>query len=139
MYKILLATHGDMCVGMLETAKIFSNDVSNVTAIPFYSENKEFNPDDELDTFIQNIKEEDMVVVLSDILWGSVNQKLYLGLNDKANVHVITGLNLPLLLEFLTINPSDITQSLVSSKVASCRESIIYMKEYQIMTNENDE
>lgn len=139
MFKILLTTHGDLCRGMLETAKIFTENVENITAIPFYTQEDGYNAESEFQKYIQEICVDDVVIILTDILWGSVNQKVYLKLNEAKNIHIVTGLNLPLLLEIITLNPEDITQELISEKVNSCRDSIIYMREYVIKNNDDDE
>lgn len=139
MYKILLTTHGDLCSGMLETGKIFSDDLSFVKAIPFYTANDNYDAEKDLQDYIANLKEEDVLIILTDILWGSVNQKVYLKVNDAKNIHVVTGLNLPLFLEFLTANPNDINAEFVSEKVEKCRESLLYMREYEIESNDEDE
>ncbi len=106
MFKIALASHGSLCRGMLETAKLFTQDVSFIQIFPFYEENPESDAEAQLDAWIEDIHEEDVVVMLTDILWGSVNQKIMLKLQNRTNVHIVTGLNLPLLLEMITMEPS---------------------------------
>ena len=139
MFKILLTTHGELCEGMLKTAKIFTEDVSHIKAIPFYGEDDTYDPNAELEQFISELQAEDVVIVLTDILWGSVNQKIFLNLNNKENVHIITGLNLPLLLEMITLDAEQVSQAVISEKVKSCKESMVYMREYTIVDNDEDE
>ena len=105
MFKIALASHGSLCRGMRETARLFTQDVSFIQIFPFYEENPESDAEAQLDAWIQDIHEEDVVVMLTDILWGSVNQKIMLKLQNRTNVHIVTGLNLPLLLEMITMEP----------------------------------
>ena len=105
MFKIALASHGSLCRGMRETAKLFTQDVSFIQIFPFYEENPESDVEAQLDAWIEDIHEEDVVVMLTDILWGSVNQKIMLKLQNRTNVHIVTGLNLPLLLEMITMEP----------------------------------
>ena len=40
MFKIALASHGSLCRGMLETAKLFTQDVSFIQIFPFYEEKR---------------------------------------------------------------------------------------------------
>ena len=93
---------------MLETLQLFTQETRHIQAIPFYTEDPERNPEAELEDFIRRLQETDTAIVLTDILWGSVNQQLMMKLNDKPQVHLITGLNLPLLLELVTMNPESI-------------------------------
>ena len=62
---------------MRETAKLFTHDVSFIQIFPFYEENPESDAEAQLDAWIQDIHEEDVVVMLTDILWGSVNPVSY--------------------------------------------------------------
>ena len=139
MLKILLASHGNLCLGMLETLRLFTQDTRHIQAIPFYTEEPGRNPQAELDDFIRSLQETDIAIVLTDILWGSVNQQLMMKLNDKPQVHLITGLNLPLLLELITMNPKTINQETIAEKVNACRESIDYMRQYTIENLDGDE
>ena len=41
MFKIALASHGSLCRGMRETARLFTQDVSFIQIFPFYEENPE--------------------------------------------------------------------------------------------------
>ena len=139
MLKILLVSHGDLCLGIRDTAKLFANDLSNIEAIPFYSESYDKDPEVELNNYLENVKEDDKVIIISDILWGSVNQKLMIKCPDKDNIHVVTGLNLPLLLELMTLTEKDATQEEISLRVNRCKESIVYMREYNVVHNDGDE
>ena len=66
MIKILLVSHGDLCVGIKETAKLFANDTSNIEAIPFYSQNYDKDPEAELDQYLASISDDDKVIIISD-------------------------------------------------------------------------
>lgn len=139
MFKIALASHGSLCRGMLETAKLFTQDVSFIQIFPFYEENSELDAEMQLDAWIAKIQEEDVVIVLTDILWGSVNQKMMLKLQNRENVHVVTGLNLPLLLEMITLDPQSVTPQLICEKARSCRDSIAAMRDVTVEFQDGDE
>ncbi len=55
------------------------------------------------------------------------------------NVHIVTGLNLPLLLEMITMEPQSVTPELISEKVKSCRDSIAFMREVTVEFQDGDE
>ena len=67
------------------------------------------------------------LVVLTDILGGSVNNE-FMGLLDKYNFHLITGLNLALLFEVVTCPAEDLTANLPSI-VEQAREHIVLCNE----------
>lgn len=139
MIKILLVSHGELCRGILNTAKLFANDINEITAIPFYSDDYGKDPEQELDKYLSQITKDDKVIIISDILWGSVNQKLIIKCSEVDNIHIVTGLNLPLLLELMTITEDLFSQEEISRRVNNCKKSIVYMKEYTIQNYEEDE
>lgn len=141
MYKILLTTHGNMCTGMLDTIKLIIPSIENVTVIPFYTEEPGSEPEKELDTWLAGLREEDVAVIATDILWGSVNQKIHLKTYGKNNIHVVTGVNLPLMLELIALDEDSIRKdaNAISETVKECRDYIVYMQEYQIESSDMDE
>lgn len=141
MYKILLTTHGNMCTGMLDTIKLIIPSVENVTVIPFYTEEPGSEPEKELDAWLAGIGEEDVALVATDILWGSVNQKIHLKASGRSNIHVVTGVNLPLMLELIALDEDSFreNENVVSDTVTESRDYIVYMREYKIESNDMDE
>lgn len=139
MFKILLASHGTLCCGMLDTIKIFTAETNHIQAIPFYTQEEGYDAEAALDQYMAAVLPSDQVVIFTDILWGSVNQKLLNLVQGKQNIHLITGLNLPIILEIITINPEEITPQLIQEKVTSCQESIVYMNNYTIDFAAEDE
>lgn len=124
MYKLLLLSHGNMCLGMKDTLSIFTSNLENIAAIPFFT--PDIDGASELDKFAAAVAPEDTVIVLTDILSGSVNQQALLKFQGKDNVHIVTGMNLPLALELMTC-PSDtdhLEKSYLSGIVNQCRDSI---------------
>ena len=139
MYKILLTTHGKLCCGMLETLKFFSEKTEHISVIPFYTHEEDFDEQKALDDYISQIREDDIVVIITDICWGSVNQTVYTKVNDMKNVHLISGMNLPLMLELITMNEDEINEQTITRKVNDCQGSIVYMRNYKIEFNDEDE
>lgn len=135
MYKILIATHGKMCEGMLDTIHLFSADTDMVQVIPFYTD--QIDGDKLLDTYMQSVQSEDVVVALSDIPGGSVNQKLLRYVAD--NIHVISGVNFPLLYGLLLADEEEITKEFIREKIEESRSMIIYANDVEVENNEGDE
>lgn len=100
MKKILVATHGDFAKGILSASSIIVGKKDRVSTINAYTEDKLLKK--AIDDFFETVQEDDEVIVLSDIFGGSVNQGIMPYMNDR--VYMITGVNLPLLLEILLMN-----------------------------------
>ena len=124
---------------MKNTASLFTQNVDNITAIPFFLNDDKNDPEAELLKFCTSIGKNDVALVLTDILYGSVNQKIVLALGEMPNAHIIAGMNLPLLLELITLEESDINEKTISEKCNACKDSIVYMRNYEIQHSEDDE
>lgn len=68
------------------------------------------------------------VIVLSDIMGGSVNQ-VATRLMQEFSYQLITGINLPLLIE-LTFMPDGITAEQIRNSVVNAREQIVYVNDF---------
>lgn len=99
MKKILIATHGHMASGVKSVAKILLRDDSAITAVDCYVDETDFTPS--IETWIDEVAEEDDAVIFTDLLGGSVcNKVASLHPERKGIVHV-TGFNLAIVLECL--------------------------------------
>ncbi len=105
MKGIILASHGKMADGLLDSLELFNGQLSQVQALCLL-------PGEEISLFIQRIQKAvsqvdtgDGVVIFCDLLFGSpCNCSSVFLKNDKMTnkVDIITGMNLPMVMEFLT-------------------------------------
>ncbi len=120
MKQILIATHGKMASGIRYTAELIVGKTPGITTIDAYVE-----PDDNIvekfRVFFEEHKEE-RIIVFTDLMGGSVNQKLmeYAG-ND--NVTLITGTNLPVLMQVM-LAEDDVSEEEIEGYIADAREEL---------------
>lgn len=120
MKQILIATHGKMASGIRYTAELIVGKMPGITTIDAYVE-----PDDNIvekfRVFFEAHKEE-RIIVFTDLMGGSVNQKLmeYAG-ND--NVTLITGTNLPVLMQVM-LAEDDVSEEEIEGYIADAREEL---------------
>lgn len=103
MKGIILASHGRMAEGLLDTLKIFSDDPAQVEALCLL-------PGDDVAEFVGKLKEAvdrvdtgDGAVIFCDLLFGSPCNCSARFLNDPEyaqKLQVITGMNLPMVMEY---------------------------------------
>ena len=105
--------------------RFFKSDLENVQFINAYVESQEFEK--EFRTALEKVKGEN-VIVLSDIMGGSVNQ-VATRLMQEFSYQLITGINLPLLIE-LTFMPDGITAEQIRNSVVNAREQIGYVNDF---------
>lgn len=96
MIRIFLSSHGKLASGMKNSLSILLGNNDRLHVFDAYVDER--NVQAELDAFFQQVHQEDQVILLSDLYGGSVNQVMYTYL-ERANVHLIAGVNLALLLE----------------------------------------
>lgn len=127
MLHILFISHGEFANGLLSSLKFFSPNKANVTAICAYT--GESDVEGTVKKYFESIPEEDSIIAMSDIAGGSVNQLLmrYLG---RKNFHLITGTNVPVLLEVATLSEDeDIAPEEIRRIIEYTRTSIKYVNE----------
>ena len=101
MKKFLFATHGTLAAGAKSTLELLIGNVADITCLTAYV-NPDDNVDEQLKAYFSEVSDEDQVIVCTDLMGGSVNQKI-VPYAQKKNVFLIAGFNLPLLLAGICI------------------------------------
>lgn len=104
MKGIVLASHGKLAEGLLDTLKIFSGDPDNVEAICLMPGDDIPEFLQQLKTSIQNVDTGEGVVVFCDLLFGTpcnCGGALFKQEGNLESVQIITGMNLPMVLEYV--------------------------------------
>lgn len=102
MIGIILVSHADMALGMLSSVEMFfdSSTLQQITTVSLYSEMNTDEFDELLSMAIEEVDSGDGVVILADLMGGTpCNRAAHM---CSAKVRVITGMNLPLLVELIT-------------------------------------
>ena len=97
MNRIILASHGSLSAGMLDTAQMIMGDLPNVCAVA--------TTRDETESIVQRTSRlldsfppEDTVYILTDVLNGSVNNDMLSLVGKYPDITVICGMNACLVL-----------------------------------------
>lgn len=120
MKQILIATHGKMASGIRYTAELIVGKMAEITTIDAY-----VTPEDNVEKKFEEYfaqHENDRIFVFTDLMGGSVNQKL-LGYSQKENVTLITGNNLPVLMQVMMAD-DDVTEEEIQEFIDDAREEL---------------
>lgn len=120
MKQILIATHGKMASGIRYTAELIVGKMVEITTIDAY-----VTPEDDVEKKFEEYfaqHENDRIFVFTDLMGGSVNQKL-LGYSQKENVTLITGTNLPVLMQVMMAD-DDVTEEEIQEFIDDAREEL---------------
>ena len=112
MKGIILASHGKLAEGLLDTLKLFNGEQEQLETLCLL-------PGDDIAEFVIRIKETadkintgDGVVVFCDLLFGSpcnCSGRLLMDEEWKDKIEVITGMNLPMIMEYLACRENGMT------------------------------
>ena len=120
MKQILIATHGKMASGIRYTAELIVGKMAEITTIDAY-----VTPEDNVEKKFEEYfaqHENDRIFVFTDLMGGSGNQKL-LGYSQKENVTLITGTNLPVLMQVMMAD-DDVTEDEIREFIDDAREEL---------------
>jgi fructoselysine/glucoselysine PTS system EIIA component len=134
MRKFLIAAHGSFSSGIKSSLDIIIGKMENVFIIDAYVDGNK-SIEDEFNAILTNIKTEDEIVVFSDLMGGSItNQILRHGLRE--NVHVVSGMNLPLLIDIMLADAETPIATVIENAVSVAREQVVYVN--KLIHKEND-
>lgn len=134
MKKILIATHGTLASGAKSTIELLVGNMADITCINAYVEGGE-DVEESIKGFFNSVKPKQEVFVFTDILGGSVNQKI-VSYAAKLNVFIIAGFNLPIILTVL-METDEVTKERLNEIIEESR-SQMNLVELNV-NNESDE
>lgn len=107
MVEILIVTHGNLAAEMLKSAEIIVGKQDNVITMGLFHGDSIEDFRDRVARKIGEMGEQNGVLVFVDLYGGSPSNAVVLSLNTDyvkdRKFHCVTGLNLPMLLEALTM------------------------------------
>ena len=133
MRKLLVATHGRFASGIMETFKLIMGENEDISEISAYVE-PGFDMQKEAEKKIHELNEEDELIIVADIMGIANTFSSYI---QSEKIHIITGLNLPLLIGLAQDLDSDVsTDELIENAIQMGREGIVDLKK---MIEENSD
>lgn len=135
MRRFVIASHHLLAHGLKDTLNFLTsrNDIIDISA---YMDDSDLT--EQIEKVFASFSPEDEVVIMTDMLGGSVNQQFCPYVSEHR--HLICGINLPCALS-LVLQPEDqpLTAAKVSGIVEESRSHLIYVNEYNDGVNEDDE
>lgn len=120
MKQILIATHGKMASGIRYTAELIVGKLAEVTTIDAYVTPGD-NVEEQFEEYFKG-HEGDRIFVFTDLMGGSVNQKL-MGYAKKDNITLITGTNLPVLMQVMLAD-ENVEDEEISQYIEDARQEL---------------
>lgn len=138
MKKFLIATHGLLADGFASSIKILlgREDITTINAYLDNSENSGYESD--IKNFIDSLTDDDQGVIFTDLLGGSVNQKVMNILaSSNKDIFLITQTNLPIVLQ-MVLDEEKITAEKIDKFIEESKVERVDIKKLMDSTSEED-
>ncbi|MBG0375775.1 PTS fructose transporter subunit IIA [Enterococcus faecium] len=135
MRKIVIATHSMMAKGLKDTLEFIIGPQKSLLAITAYIDS-DYSINQEIEQLFSDLVPDDELIVTVDLLGGSVSNAFSEQIG-KDNFYLISGVNLPLLLELCLSGEQD-TKKLIQKAMNSGNEGIVLVNELLEKTEEDD-
>ena len=138
MRRFIFASHHKLAYGLKDTVDFLTGATKIIYDINAYLDDETKDIDTVVAELFASFDDEDEVVVLVDMMGGSVYQKFYPYMSEK--VHVICGMNLPMALA-LVLAPEDerLTSEKVEQVLMDCKNQLVYVNKMAESVDEDDE
>lgn len=127
MKKVFVASHGEFANGLKDAINFLMGDLGLQSWSCYHEEIKDTDALSKLvDEQINELNEDDELIVFTDLLGGSVNNVVAQKMLANKNIHVIAGMSLPLVLEFMLCGEND-TVKAIETALERAKESMVYV------------
>ena len=133
MRHFIVATHAYMAKGMVSTLELIIGEREDVSYYCAYVEPGVIYKEKLLEE-IANYSKEDEIIILTDIFGGSVNNELA-ELMSRGNVHLISGVNLILLISLLVSSEDEKVEDMIQRCIEEAKKGMLYCNAMQGLTN----
>lgn len=142
MIGFLLTGHGEFAPGLASALELVAGKQEAFKVVPFDVEKAAEYPE-LLHTEIEQLREQtDAVLVFVDLLGGTPFNQTMINTQSISDVNVVTGTNLPMLIETLFTRNSDASatlDSLTECAIAAGQNGVVTRKLGAVASDEDDE
>ena len=135
MRRYVIASHHRLAQGLKDTLEFLTarRDIRDINA---YVDDQDL--DDQIEKVFSSFHPEDEVLMMTDMLGGSVNQHFCPYMSEKR--HLICGINLPCALSLVLLPDSlPLTSQGIRQIVEDSKSHLIYVNEYEADDDQKDE
>ncbi len=126
MRRLLAATHGRFAEGIGETLRLILGASQPLELLNAYTV-PDFDMAKTAKEYVSALGEGDELIVATDVFGGSV-ANAFAEYTASGRVHVVTGLNLPLLILLVSmLDSEDPTEEMIENAIEEAKEGIVYV------------
>ncbi|WP_432739238.1 PTS sugar transporter subunit IIA [Ligilactobacillus agilis] len=133
MTDILIASHGHMASGMKSSIEILTGMGAQIVAVDAYVDESDYLP--EIRQFVKNVT--GPAVIFTDLLGGSVNQKVILEAGNKPNIFIVSQMNLSIVMAVL-LDTEELTIQRLQELIKQSQVQLVTTKLDNSQTDDED-
>lgn len=142
MRRLLVATHGRFAEGIGETLGLILGASQPLEILNAYT-TPDFDMAKAAKDYVSSLGEEDELIVAADVFGGSV-ANAFTEYTADGRVHVVTGLNLPLLIVLVSMLGSEFSEEnsleeMIQNAIEEAKEGIVYVNKVIEETMQEEE
>ena len=138
MKRFVFATHHSMAAGMKDTMEFLTKSDDALYEISAYmGESQDEDLESRVAQMFASFDPADKVVIFTDLMSGSVNQKFFPYIND--HVFLLSGANVPLAMQLMFAGEDDLTDEYIRECITEAREQLIFINDWQKEQDASDE
>lgn len=139
MISLIIGTHGSFSKELINSAELIYGKLENVNYITFLPEEGQNDLINKYKDIINKLDNDSKILFLVDLFGGSPFNAASILAFDNDNIDMVTGVNLPMLLEvYSNLNNSTLNE-LVEIAVNSAQKSICSLKKSININREDDD
>ncbi len=124
MVGAVIITHGSLGQSLIDAATGIAGGIENVKAVPVMSADATDGLRDALKAAVSGVNTGNGVIIFTD-MFGGTPTNIALSLLDEKSVEVLTGVNLPIVLKFLSHRNDKPLKDLAAQLKSYGQESIV--------------
>jgi len=127
MKKVLILTHGKFAEGIADSLRMIAGE-QDITPLCILDDDSPKEVESRLMAYLDQTKPDDTVIIMTDIPGGSSTKSALPLIQTHENVHVVTGLNLALLLEIVLSGDENVAEN-INTAIENARASIMNLND----------
>lgn len=127
MKKIIIATHHNLAKGLKDTLNYISPNTAEIIDLNAYVDDETLEKS--IDQALNEFSKDEQIIVLTDMMGGSVNQEFAKRLSDY-NIELISGVNLPVALSLiLSLGDEEVSSEMIRQTIEEARQQLVYVND----------
>ncbi len=130
MNKILVLTHGTISEGIKIALRVITSEDEAVDTMCIMEDTPVEKIKEDINNYLNGCDNNKPVFIVTDIPFGSTTTLSAPFIGDYPNLHIISGLNLAMMMAMVTQDLSEDTEDKVKKIIEECKQTIMYVNDH---------